>query len=423
MAEEFARIQLHDFSGHPFQADLSRELARRGFHVEHVFSDKYQSGKGRLTWEPGDPENLTFTQVKVDTEFDKYSPIGRVRFELAYAKAWKQQLKAAKPDLVVACNVPLLALSSFRAWAARNRQPWILWHQDIFSTAMGDELDRRFGGLISRLGRGYFTSRERRVVASSSRVIAIGEEFRKQYAEWGIEPSKINIISNWAPIDDIKPAERDNTWALDHLTDDSDLRMVYAGTLGRKHNPQLLLDLLDGLRKETRDADLVVVSEGEGADDIGKAAAARKDTAITVLPFQSAEALPLVLGSGDVLVAILEPEASRFSIPSKVLSYMSAGRPILGLMPADNPAAEDILAAGGFVASPDAEGVRQSIEWLTSLVDEPELIEQIGRRARLLAEEKFGVEPITDRFVAVIEEAMANSSRRIPKVDFARLPA
>lgn len=43
-----ARIQVHDFSGHPFQADLSRELARRGYYVDHVFSTQYSSGKDRL---------------------------------------------------------------------------------------------------------------------------------------------------------------------------------------------------------------------------------------------------------------------------------------------------------------------------------------------------------------------------------------
>ena len=61
-----------------------------------------------------------------------------------------------------------------------------------------------------------------------------------------------------------------------------------------------------------------------------------------LLPFQPAEQLSEVLGSGDVLVALLEPGASKFSIPSKVLSYLAAGRPVLGIMPADNPAAVDI---------------------------------------------------------------------------------
>lgn len=409
MASQQPRIQVHDFAGHPFQAELSRELAHRGYHVDHVYSDQYQSGKGRLQRVPGDPLTLTFTPLRVETEFDKYSPVGRIRFERAYAAEWKRHVKKSRPDCVIACNVPLLTLNSFRSWASRRRQSWILWHQDIFSRALGDELDRRVPAPAAGLGRAYFTSRERKAVASATRVIAIGEEFRKQYAAWGIEPSKVQIIPNWAPVDDIKPAEQENPWALDNLGTKGDLRMVYAGTLGRKHNPQLLIDLLDGMRGASRNADLVVVSEGEGADDIQRLVAERGEQAVTVLPFQPIEDLPKVLGSGDVLVAILEPEASKFSIPSKVLTYMAAGRPILGLMPDDNPAADDIRATGGFVAAPDAEGVRSSVEWLSQLIDQPELVERTGTKARRLAEDKFGVEPITDRFVGVIDKALTAS--------------
>lgn len=401
------RVQVHDFSGHPFQADLSRELGRRGFEVEHVYSAQYSSGKGRLKLEPSDPESLTFTAIEATREFAKYAPMGRIRFELEYAKAWTKLVEQSKPDVVFACNVPLLTLNRFRAWAASARQPWILWHQDIFSRAMGDELDRRFPAPVARLGRAYFTSRERKAVSSAARVVAIGDEFRKLYAEWGIDPAAIEIIPNWAPVDDITPAERENRWALENIPEGKGLRLLYAGMLGRKHNPQLLIDLLDALNAAPHEAELVVVSEGDGADDVLKVVDERPEALITVLPFQSAEDLPLVLASGDVLVAILEPEASKFSIPSKVLSYMSAGRPILGLMPTDNPAAEDILAAGGFVATPDPQGVKLAVEWLAQLVKKRDLIEQAGFRARQLAEEKFGVEPITDRFVAVINSALA----------------
>ena len=48
---------------------------------------------------------------------------------------------------------------------------------------------------------------------------------------------------------------------------------------------------------------------------------------------ESVEQLAATLGSADILLGLLEPEATAFSIPSKVLSYMSAGRPIVGLMP------------------------------------------------------------------------------------------
>ena len=58
------RILLHDYSGHPFQVELSRELSRRGHDVTHSYCDAYTSGKGHLRTEPG--ETLAFEPIGVD---------------------------------------------------------------------------------------------------------------------------------------------------------------------------------------------------------------------------------------------------------------------------------------------------------------------------------------------------------------------
>ncbi|MHA3702225.1 hypothetical protein ACXR2U_08560 [Jatrophihabitans sp. YIM 134969] len=110
--------------------------------------------------------------------------------------------------------------------------------------------------------------------------------------------------------------------------------------------------------------------------------------------------LPDMLGSADVLVAQLEPDAALFSIPSKVLSYLAAGRPVLVFAPPDNPCAPDVRASGGLVCPPTAAGVREAVAWLARLRREE--AEDIGRRARAIATEKFEIDAITDRFERVL---------------------
>ncbi|RYJ01060.1 MAG: glycosyltransferase WbuB, partial [Actinomycetales bacterium] len=39
------KVVVHDFSGHPFQVQLSRELARRGHDVVHSSCAAYVSGR------------------------------------------------------------------------------------------------------------------------------------------------------------------------------------------------------------------------------------------------------------------------------------------------------------------------------------------------------------------------------------------
>ena len=199
--------------------------------------------------------------------------------------------------------------------------------------------------------------------------------------------------------------------ALRNLPAGPELRLLYAGTLGRKHNPLLLSDLLRSARAAGLPARLIVASEGEGIDMLRADLQQDPDLPVTLLPFQPAADLPDMLGSADVLVTILEPEASRFSIPSKVLSSLAAGRPLLGLMPEDNPAAADILAADGYVGPPTEFGVAGAVAWLRSLNRDPAAAEALGAKGRALAESRFGIVPIADRFEAVLRRAVPGANR------------
>ena len=398
-------ITLHDFSGHPFQAELSRALAASGHAVEHVSAAQYVSGKGHLDLQPGDSPTLSFTGIALDLPFQKYAPLARLRFERAYAREWIERLKAAPADVVIACNLPLVSMYLFARHAKRTKLPYVMWHQDIYSSGLSDELYRRFPRPLARLGARVFERMEAYCARHASHVVAIGEAFKGVYPGWKVKSQNITVVPNWAPLDKVFPVDRANPRSTALFDDDDSLRLVYAGTIGRKHNPQLLVDLLRNAIDNGIDASLAVISEGEAADDLAEWART-EGLPMRVLPFQPADQLPGVLGSADVLVALLEPEATKFSIPSKVLSYMAAGRPILGLMPADNPAATDIRESGGFVAEPTEVGVKSASVWLNEIRTDRVLAQQIGQRTRATAERKFDISTVTGTFESILAGAV-----------------
>jgi colanic acid biosynthesis glycosyl transferase WcaI len=381
--------------------------------VLHLSSAEYVGGKGRLQREPGDPETLTFDQIAVGRAFNKYAPTDRIRWELEYGRATKERI-ADWPGVVITCNVPLLATASFVRAARRKGTPWIFWHQDVYSAAMADEATRRLPGPAAKPVAGAFDRLEAWCARKAGHVIAIGDAFTTVYARWKVDPAKVSVIPNWAPLEDIVPAERDNPQAKTIFadTEGQDLRLLYAGTLGRKHNPGLLVDLLAGAREQSLPAVLSVVSEGDAADDLRRVATERPDLPMTVHRFQPAELLSDTLGSADVLVGLLEPEATMFSIPSKVLTYMASGRPIIGLMPMDNPAAADITACGGYVDEPTPQGARRAATWLAKQAATVEARDDIGNRTRTVAEEKFDPHRITSAFETVIVGLAARATKR-----------
>ena len=399
------KVLLHDFSGHPFQAELSRELAKSGHQVEHVSSEQYVSGKGNLEVQADDSPTLTFSPIEIDLPFQKYAPLARLRFERAYAKEWIRRLKASPPDVVIACNLPLVSMYRFARYARRTKLPYVMWHQDIYSAGLSDELSRKLPKPLAKLGSRVFVRMEAYCARNATHLVAIGEAFRAVYPAWKVAPTNVSVIPNWAPLDKVFPVERTNRRSAALFGDEDSLRLVYAGTLGRKHNPQLLVDVLRGALDEGIPTVLVVVSEGQPADELAALSARESGLPLRVIPFEPAQSLPDVLGSADVLVALLEPEATTFSIPSKVLSYMAAGRPILGLMPDGNPAAADILSTGGHVSPPDRDGAKSSIGWLAELNSDRSRVTAIGRRSREVAERKFDIVTVGKQFERILESA------------------
>ena len=401
------RLNVHDYSGHPFQVQLSRALAARGHDVLHNYALQYVTGHGDLEVGPQDPATLRIEALKADIALKKYNPVARARFERAYADVWQASLAANPADVVVACNVPLFALGRMRRYFERTGQPWVLWHQDIYSLAIAAEASRRWPFVAAKPVGVAVERMERAQVRSADRVVAITDRFLDQYDRWGLSTDHVEVIPNWAPIDELVPGQRDNAWAREQHLPTGPVRLLYAGTLGRKHNPLLLLDLLDSARARGVDAMLVVCSQGVGADDLREAAGSRPD--VRILGYQPAERFAEVLASADAVVALLEPDAAAFSVPSKVLSYLSAGRPIIGLMPGVNPAAGDIVSAGGFVAEPTAAGARAAGEWLATTGRDTEALARIGATARTIAEQRFDIDRIADRFEAIFESTVSRA--------------
>jgi glycosyltransferase involved in cell wall biosynthesis len=396
------RVNLHDFTGHPFQVQLARALAARGHEVLHLYAGQYVTGRGRLDVTSEDPDSLRIEPLTASRPMRKYSPVGRVRFELAYAAAWRERLAREPFDVVITANAPLFVLSRMRRRLARGS--WVLWHQDVTSLAVAAEAARKLPGPAAAVVARRAQRMERAHVRDADAVVAIGPQFLAQYRRWGLATDHVRVVPNWAPLADITPGERENGWAKRNQLPPDGLRLLYAGTLGRKHNPRLLLDILDGVQAAGADANLVVCSEGEGADDLAAAAGGRSD--VRILGFQPAGDLRDVLASADVVLALLEADAAMFSVPSKVLTYLAAGRPIVGLMPADNPAAADIAESGGCTAAPDRAGAQAAAEWIVSAAGSGRLA-GIGAASRALAEERFDIERITDQFEAVLTAVTA----------------
>jgi glycosyltransferase involved in cell wall biosynthesis len=401
------RLVVHDYSGHPGQVHLSRELARRGHHVEHQFCASYTTGRGATERRDGDPDSFSVRAIELGSEFARYSPIARLRQELQYARMSARAILAARPDVAVLSNIPLLSMFFLTMSLRRRRVPYVFWHQDIYSEAIRVIARDRFGPLGGLIG--WVAGRvERRVARGAAAVVPISDNFIGQLEAWGVENSKVHVVPNWAAIDEMPTRPRDNAWAKTHGLADVPV-VMYAGTLGLKHDPSVISKLA---RSAPAGSQTVVVSEGKGREWLESEAG--DVPGLTLLDYQPYEQLPDMLASADVLLVVLESNASRYSVPSKVLNYLCAGRPVLALLPPDNAVARMVEAAeAGIVVGPGDPDA--AAEALHSLLASPVARAAMGTAARRYAERTFDVERVGDRFDSLLID-INNTHQQRPTV-------
>jgi len=234
--------------------------------------------------------------------------------EIEHGRRATQVIREFKPDLVLSGNTPLDAQRMFLDHCEQAGIPFLFWVQDLIGQAAVRILRRKVPVVGGTIGK-YYQSMENRLLERSRKVVVISEDFRPHlYSEdfrphlpAGVKPENIHVVENWAVLDEISVKPRQNEWAAAQGASEG-LTYVYSGTLGMKHNPELLVQMAKSLQS-VPGAQVIVISGGAGLEFVAQRAQELNLGNLKTLPFQPFEQLENVLGTADVLMAILEPDA------------------------------------------------------------------------------------------------------------------
>ncbi len=392
------KILIHDYAGHPFQVQLSRALAGRGHEITHAYATFLQTPRGSLERRADDPSDFQIHGIGISKPFEKHNFIRRRFQEVEYGRKTAAFIEQTRPDWVISGNTPTEAQMVLLHASHRVGAKFVSWVQDFYGTAVAKLLRHRLpivGGMIGK----YYQALDRRILRSSDRIILITEDFQPFIAKMGIAANRMRVIENWAPLEDLPLRQKNNPWAIEHGLADK-FCFLYSGTLGMKHNPSLLSALAERFIDDA-DVRIVVISEGPGVTWLREEAERKELANLVLMPFQPFESMADVLGCADVLVAILEPDAGVFSVPSKVLTYLCAGKALLTAMPTENLAARIILRAGaGIVVGPNDP--TEFLEAGKRIREDVHERERMNIRARKYAENTFSITSIADEFETVL---------------------
>ncbi len=395
------KILVHDYAGHAFPPSLSRALAARGHQVVHAFASSLQTPRGELQRNSGDAPTLEFQEIPMDPDYPrfKYSFRRRRGMEIRYGQAAADFVRKWKPDAVLSGNTPTETQEPITRATVEVGGRFYYWVQDFYSLAVDKLLRKKIpvaGGLIGA----WYRLLDLRQFRRSSGIVTITEDFTPILTkEFGVDPGRVSVVPNWAVIEDLPVLPKDNPWSRRNGLHDKFV-FLYSGTIGMKHNPAMLLELAKRFESDPA-VRVVIVSEGIGAEWLRRESGRAGLGNLLLLPYQPFAELPELLATGDVLTGILEQEAGVFSVPSKTLSYLCAGRPLLLAVPQENLAARITKdnAAGLTVAPDDLEGFLAAAERLRA---SPEERARLAANARAYAEATFPIEKTANTFEEIL---------------------
>lgn len=346
---------------------------------------------------PRDPPGFSVEALRFDRPFEKYNLIKRRLDEARYGHLAADRIAAFHPDILVANETPIDVQKIIHKRCKRLAIPIVFWLQDIYSFAIRSVLQRKaipFSGLIA----GLYERAERCLLRESDAVVCISPDFQRTILEWGVDPRRAFTIENWSPRDEVPDLPQANPWSRSQGLAGKFV-FLYSGTIGRKHNPGMLVRLADAFAGRPC-TEIVVISEGPGADWIQARMAERSRPNLRVLPFLPFRDVPQALASGSVLLALLNDASGEFSVPSKILTYHCAARPLLLAVPSRNLAARIVQQnKTGLVVPPDDE--EQFIAAAERLYRDASLREEFAANARHYADETFDIVKIAEKFETI----------------------
>jgi colanic acid biosynthesis glycosyl transferase WcaI len=387
------KIVLHEMATYTHRQELAQALSRRGHRITYVYSPSMQTPS-----RPSTPLSLgdavSVIPIGLGSEFAKWHLLKRFLQERTYGVRVAAAIASLQPDLVMSGNTPIEIQAAIQKSCLRNGTPFLLCLEDIYSIGVKSVLSKV--PLIGDMIAFRYDRLERQVARQSDGIVAIADDFRELAISWGVDADRVAVIENWGALPAQPLPPKNNDWAARHDLADKRV-LLYSGTLGFKHNPQLFLDLASEFRDDPN-VRIVVISEGRGADWLSSQRA--QFPGLLLLPFQTAADFQKALATADVLVAILEPNAAKYSVPSKVLAYMTAGKPVLAAIPAENLAARTIrAAAAGLTVDPEEPHEFRRLARL--LIMDEQRREEIGLAALAYARANFDIDRIAVRFETV----------------------
>jgi glycosyltransferase involved in cell wall biosynthesis len=277
-----------------------------------------------------------------------------------------------QPDFVLASTPALGGAFAAATVAVRVGAPLMIVVQDLMALAT-QQTGIKGGGKVTAAT----ALLEGAALRAASTVAVVSESFIPAVEAYDVATERIAVLRNWAHITPSKLTHEEARaklgWPIDQFT------AVYTGNMGLKQD---LGNVVEAAR--IAGASIRVVLAGDGSQRQALESQAQELRNVSFVGLIDDELYPVVLAAADVLVVNERSSVGAMSLPSKLTSYLAAGRPIVAAVAEGGASQHELAGTGGAACTVAPDEPTLLAEALTELAADPH-----RRRAMAAAGEAY----------------------------------
>jgi glycosyltransferase involved in cell wall biosynthesis len=247
------------------------------------------------------------------------------------------------------------------------------------------------------------------VARQSDQIAVVSPGFRPYLHGLGVDPDRIVTLRNWShitpPTADPLETRKQLGWSPEQIV------VLHAGAIGLKQGLENVVEAARAAVNLDRRLHFVLMGDGNQRRNLEARATGLPN--ISFIDPVRKEHFPNVLAAADLLLINERGSVTDMSLPSKLTSYLVAGRPIVAAVNPGGETAREIERSRAGVSVP-AEQPRALVNALSALANDAGTIERMSRAGAAYAETQLSRESALDqaeRFVLDLVHRTVHNAR------------
>jgi len=283
-------------------------------------------------------ENVNIKRINLPNEMGK--PFKRILNSIKLGLFTNFLVMQNKYDVIIATSVPAILGGFFSAIASFFfKRRFIYFCMDLYP-----EIGKLSGDFSNPILYKFLEKIDNWNCKRADSIIVHSLDMKKTLEKRsGGKRFKINIINNFSvPSEVITKSISSFNPALKKKK----LSIIFVGNIGRFQGLEIIIDAMSLLKRKKRD-DVELIIMGDGSAKKQLIDRTRKAEAnVFFVDYQPVETMKLAIKNADIGLVTLRPNVFKYGYPSKVMSYLEQGRPIISMVESQSELVQTMITEG-----------------------------------------------------------------------------